>query len=120
MALHHDQLVRRCRFSAHTRLARLADADAFSLPDGVEGKTMLLADRLSIHHRTIRAGLPRRKIQELANAASPMKQIPVESFLAWFGRPRASRPLRRTLRFLEIAEREHSRAPLRLVSRWRK
>src|SRR5207247_10340557 len=95
-------------------LARPADADAFSLPDRVEGKTDVLADRLSILVDDRARRLRQITIQELperplADEANPGRVLLGVVRQAGFLGDAAH------LRLLEIAEREHHARELRLA-----
>src|SRR2546430_8489259 len=103
MALHDDQLVGGDALLGDIPgLARPADADAFSLPDRIEGKTDVLADRLSILIDDRAGRLRQIAIQELperplADEADPgrvllgvVRQPGFERYAPDFGLPQAA------------------------------
>src|SRR2546430_11697006 len=115
MALHDDQLVGGDALLGDIPgLARPADADAFSLPDRIEGKTDVLADRLSILIDDRAGRLRQITIQELperplADEANPGRVLLGVVRQAGFLGDATH------LRLLEISEPEHHPRELRLA-----
>src|SRR5207244_5659427 len=115
MALPADQLVAANALpGAIPGFARPADADAFSLPDRVEGKTDVLADRVSILIDDRAGRLRQVTIQELAKWPLADEANPGRVLLGVVRQPGFLGHAAH-LRLLEIAEREHHARELRLV-----
>ena len=100
-------------------VAGATDSEALSLAQRVVGEALVPSEVVAVG-RLNRTGRARQILREkVGNGRSPMKQIPVESFLAQVGIP-SRRAMARTSRFASPPSGKSTGASCSCVSRCRK